>query len=90
MQELSLVIPEDFVPPGCPCEHGWRALKVAGPLDFSLTGLLSALAAPLAQAGISLFALSTYDTDYVLVRETDLDAAITVLSQAGYRVERHG
>jgi uncharacterized protein len=87
-QELSLVIPEDFVPPGCRCEHGWRALQVAGPLDFSLTGVLSTIAAPLALAGISLFALSTYDTDYVLVRETDLDQAISVLTHAGHRVER--
>jgi uncharacterized protein len=85
-EELSLVIPEDFVSPGCRCERGWRAFKVAGPLALTLTGVLSAIAAPLTQAGISLFALSTYDTDYVLVRETDLDAAITVLSQAGHRV----
>jgi uncharacterized protein len=87
-EELSLVVPEDFIPPGCRCERGWRALKVAGPLDLTLTGVLKAIADPLARAGISLFALSTYDTDYVLVREIDLDQAITVLSQAGHRVER--
>jgi uncharacterized protein len=87
-QELSLVIAEDFVPQGCRCEHGWRAFQVAGPLDLSLTGVLSTIAAPLAIAGISLFALSTYDTDYVLVRETDLDQAISVLTHAGHRVER--
>jgi uncharacterized protein len=87
-EELSLVIPEDLVPQGCRCERGWRALKVAGPLDLTLTGVLKAIADPLARAEISLFALSTYDTDYVLVREIDLDQAITVLSQAGHRVER--
>jgi uncharacterized protein len=88
-EELSLVIPEDFVPEGCRCERGWRAFQVAGPLDLTLTGILSALAAPLALAGISLFALSTYDTDYVLVLEKHLDQAMAVLSQAGHRVERH-
>jgi uncharacterized protein len=86
-EELSLVIPEDSIPPGCPCERGWRALKVAGPLDLSLTGVLNSIAGPLAHAGISLFALSTYDTDYVLVKEKDLDMAGEVLSEAGHRVE---
>lgn len=87
-EELSLVIPEDHIPPGCRCERGWRAFQVAGPLDLTLTGVLNAITAPLAQAGISLFALSTYDTDYVLVREKDLDEAIAALSQAGHRVSR--
>jgi uncharacterized protein len=85
-EELSLVIPEDSVPTDCRCKRGWRAFKVAGPLELSLTGVLSALAAPLALAGISLFALSTYDTDYVLVLEKHLDQAMAVLSQAGHRV----
>ena len=87
-EELSLVIPEDFIPPGSRCERGWRALKVAGPLDLTLTGVLHSIAEPLAHAGISLFALSTFDTDYLLVRERDLEAATSVLSKAGHRVER--
>ncbi len=86
-EELSLVIPENFVPEGYRCERGWRAFQVAGPLDLALTGVLSALASPLAQANISLFALPTFDTDYVLVRERDLDRAIVALSQAGHRFE---
>jgi hypothetical protein len=65
-------------------EPGWRAIKVAGPLDFSLTGILATLASPLAEAGISLFAVSTYDTDYVLVREVDLGRAQAVLRAAGH------
>ena len=69
-------------------EDGWRAFKVLGPLDFSLTGILSAIAAPLAEAGISIFALSTYDTDYVLVRAHALDSACAVLSAAGYQIKR--
>ena len=67
-------------------ERGWRALKVEGPLDFSLTGVLASLAAPLADARISIFALSTYDTDYVLVRANDLAQACETLSAAGHTV----
>lgn len=66
------------------CEKGWYCLKVRGPLDFALTGILASLAAPLAEAGISIFAISTYDTDYFLVKE--LDRAIAVLSKSGHTV----
>jgi hypothetical protein len=65
-------------------EGGWRALKVAGPLDFALTGVLASLAGPLAEAGISVFVVSTYDTDYVLIREVDLEAARAALVAAGH------
>jgi uncharacterized protein len=88
-EEMSLVIPEEFVSPGCRCDRGWRAFKVAGPLDLTLTGVLNSISDPLAHAGIALFALSTYDTDYVLVREKDLETASEVLSKAGHRVERY-
>ncbi len=84
--ELSLVTPEDAAPAGARIELGWRALRVAGPLDFSLTGVLSSLAAPLAQAGIAIFAISTYDTDYLLVRAATLDAALATLRAAGHTV----
>ena len=84
--ELSIVCPQRDVPAGIQCERDWRALKVAGPLDFTLTGILVGLAAPLAQAGISIFAISTYDTDYVLVKEAKLESAVAVLSQAGHQV----
>jgi hypothetical protein len=85
--ELSIIVPEDRVPPDWQCEPGWRALKVAGPLDFSLVGVLHSLTAPLARAGISLFALSTYDTDYILVRRHDLSRALAVLSAAGHVIQ---
>jgi hypothetical protein len=84
--ELSLVCAEMQVPPGVRCERGFACLKVAGPLDFALTGVLAGLAAPLAQAGISLFAVATYDTDYLLVRQADLDAAVAALRAAGHSV----
>ena len=60
---------------------------VRGPLDFSLTGVLAALASPLALHGISIFTLSTYDTDYVLVKEQQVENAIRLLREGGYEVE---
>ena len=85
--ELSVVCPEPFVPAGTVCERGWRALGIEGPLDFSLVGILSAITEPLAEAGISFFAVSTYDTDYVLVREDTLEHGISTLHQAGHEVQ---
>lgn len=84
--ELSIVCRAERVPPGVTVVGGWRCLRVAGPLDFALTGVLAALAEPLAQAGISLFAVSTYDTDYLLVPERHLNAAVAALEGAGMRV----
>ena len=77
--ELSIVCPEEAVPPDTTVEEGFRALVVPGPIAFSETGVLAAIAVPLAAAGISIFAVSTYDTDYVLVRETDLERALAAL-----------
>ncbi|MDH7485304.1 MAG: ACT domain-containing protein [Anaerolineae bacterium] len=85
-EELSLVLPEEMVEAGWQAETGYRALQVLGPLDLSLTGVLAALAAPLAAAGVSIFAISTYDTDYVLVREGDLGKAQRALVAAGHEV----
>ena len=83
--ELSIVCPEEAVPPDTTVEEGFRALVVPGPIPFTETGVLAALAAPLAAAGISIFAVSTYDTDYVLVRETDLERGA-----GGARARRRG
>ena len=87
-EELSIVCDEQFIPQGSQMEPGWRALKVEGPLDFALTGILSALVAPLAKAKISIFAISTFDTDYLLIKQTALDQAITVLAAEGHKIER--
>jgi uncharacterized protein len=71
-EELSIVCPEEAVPPDVETvEDGWRALKVPGPLPFELTGVLASIAGPLAAAGLTLFAVSTYDTDYILVKEPE-------------------
>ena len=84
--ELSLVLPEENVLPDWKSEKGWRGLMVRGPLDFSLVGILAALAAALAAAGIPIFALSTFDTDYLLVKEPDLFHADDVLTASGYEI----
>lgn len=84
--ELSVVCSERFVPPEVNAERGWRALQVQGPLDFSLVGVLAGIAEPLAKAGVSIFALSTYETDYVLVKESTLERALEALHQAGFLV----
>jgi hypothetical protein len=89
-EELSIVCPAEEVPAGVKSERGWRCLKVAGPLDFSLTGVLSSLAAPLAEAGVSIFAVSTFDTDYLLVPESRLKEAIAALKKAGHRLVDSG
>ncbi len=84
--EISIVCREGDEPGGAAVEPGWRALRVAGTLDFSQTGVLASFASPLAQAGVPIFVVSTYDTDYLLVQETDLDTAVTALTAAGHSV----
>ena len=86
-EELSVVCATAEVPADALArEDGWRALKVRGPLDFALTGIMARIAAALAEAGIALFALSTFDTDYVLVKEDKLEAAIAALRGAGCEI----
>jgi hypothetical protein len=84
--ELSIVAPEPSVPAAVLCDRGWRCLMVAGPLDLSLTGVLAALASPLAEARVSVFAVSTFDTDYLLVKDERLAVAVETLRRAGHRV----
>jgi uncharacterized protein len=86
--ELSVVCAEAGVPAGEVAERGWRALEVAGPLSFELTGVLASLSAPLANARVSVFAIATFNTDYVLVKEQDLERAIAALEAADHSVER--
>jgi uncharacterized protein len=84
--ELSIVCAEASVPAEVQAERPWRAFMVAGPLDFALTGILAAIATPLAEAGVPIFAISTFDTDYVLVRAADVSRATKALRTAGHRV----
>lgn len=78
--ELSIVCLEDKVPQDVKVEKGWRCLKVEGPLDFGLTGILSSLAQPLAEARISIFAISTFDTDYIMIKKENLQKTVAILA----------
>ncbi len=86
--ELSVVCPEGLVPDGVRCERGWRVFELEGPFEFSEVGILSAVATPLAEAGVGIFAVSTFDTDYVLVKEERLNLAADALRGRGHAV--HG
>ena len=84
--ELSVVCAEASVPEGVRVEAGWRALALRGPIDFALTGVLVRILQPLAEADVGIFALSTYDTDLVLVKEVQLAHAVAALRDAGLDV----
>ena len=86
-EEISMVLEEHYVLPNWKVDFGWRYLKVIGPLDFSLTGILSSILVPLAKAGISIFVISTYDTDYILVKDYLFEKAISVLNYDGYEIK---
>jgi hypothetical protein len=85
--EVSVVCEEDQAPPGSRVEGGWRLLRVAGTLDFTQVGVLAALCVPLAEAAISIFAVSTFDTDYLMLKEANLRSAIEALQRAGHDFE---
>jgi len=86
-EELSIVVPQEVPLSGQRVELDWRLLKVVGPLEFSLSGILAGLAAPLAEAQIPIFAISTYDTDYLLVKQAQIETAVRVLQARGYIVD---
>lgn len=86
-EERSLVcIREDMPTNVTECDHGWKAFRIQGVLDFSMIGILSKLSTLLAEQHIGIFAISTYNTDYILTKKENFDKAITVLMQAGYDV----
>ena len=84
--ELSVVCPEAAAPEGARVENGWALLGLVGPFPFSMVGVLSSVLAPLASAGVSIFAMSTFDTDHVLVKREKLDAAVVALRAAGHEL----
>ncbi len=85
-EELSIVCAADAAPAGVKQEPGWRAFRIDGPLDFGLTGILASVLDPLAKAGVSIFALSTFNTDYVLVKEAKVGDAVQALRAAGHTI----
>ncbi len=89
-EELSIVCVQANVPEGVRCEKGWRSLKLHGPLDFSLKGVIASIAETLARAGIGVFAISTFDTDYFLVKDEDLGSALSALEGEGLSLKPKG
>ena len=87
-EEISVVCVPDSAPshPELHIEPDWRALEVVGPLDFAMVGVLLSITAPLSEVGVSVFVVSTFDTDYVLVRADSLEASVTALRAAGHEV----
>lgn len=84
--ELSIVCLQDNIQDEVRCEKDWRVLKVEGPLDFSLVGILANISKVMADVKVSIFAISTYDTDYILLKDKDLNVAIKALKNNGYIV----
>ena len=85
-EELSIVVKSDVNIESDVVEDNWRAIKIVGILDFSLIGILSKISTILANANISIFAISTYNTDYILVKNEKLEQSIQVLQENGYRI----
>src|ERR1700691_480920 len=86
-EELSIVCLQSHVPDGIKCERDFRCFQVAGPIPFTTVGVLTSLVQPLADAAISVFAISTFDTDYMLVKAADLGRTIQALEQKGQSVQ---
>lgn len=86
-EEISVVCEEESVPKNTAvCEKGWRGFRIEGILDFSLTGILSKISTIMAEEEIGIFAISTYNTDYILVKKENLQRAISVLEKKGYHM----
>ena len=84
--ELSIVCEQTNTPSGIQCEKDWTILKIEGVLDFSLVGILSAISTILAENKISIFAISTFDTDYILIKYVDVETAVRVLTAENYEI----
>ena len=86
--EISLVCESDYVPPDVVIsDPGWKALKILGILDLGLTGVISKIAGLLAEAGIGIFVVSTYNTDYILLKAVNFDGGVQTLARNGYAVK---
>jgi uncharacterized protein len=87
-EELSIVCQQNNVPGDIEAERGWCCVQVHGAFDFSVAGVHASLAIPLAEADISVLAIATYATDYLLIKEENVERALQVLEQAGHSIER--
>ena len=89
-EELTIVCPQNIIPSDCEYDADWRCFRIDGSFDLNQIGVISSLAAPLAEAGISIFVVSSYDTDYILVKDQKVEQAVTVLSDNGHLIVRPG
>ena len=85
--ELSVACMQENVPDEIQAERDWRCVQVQGSFDFSLAGVHASIAIPLAEANISILAIATYETDYILIKDTDLEHALEVLREAGHTIQ---
>ena len=85
--ELSIVCEQKYVPLDVVSSRNWQMLQIVAQMDFSLVGILARIATPLAAAGISIFSISTYDTDYILIQKKQLELAMKVLVEEGYQID---
>ena len=86
--EVSILCPADRAPPDAAVETPWRCLRVSGPVQLALTGVLASIVSPLAEARVNIFAFSTFDTDYLVVPAVRLNEAMSALTGAGHRMRR--
>lgn len=87
-EELSIVCEQQFVGKGVSASSDWKMLQVMAKMDFSLIGIVAGIACPLAEAGISIFTLSTFDTDYILIKNQQINHALSILSEKGYQISQ--
>jgi len=87
-KELTIVCAQDIIPLELQCDFNWRCFKIDGSFDLNQIGVISSISSPLADAGISIYVISTYDTDYFLVQNENLEQAISTLSDIGHNITR--
>jgi hypothetical protein len=87
-EELTIVCRQDLIPPQCKCDLNWRCFRIDGTFDLNQTGVISSISSPLANTGISIYCISTYNTDYFLVKEENVEQTISVLSDCGHSIIR--
>jgi len=88
-EELSIVCQEDDVPLKVTSKREWRGIKIEGPFDFNEVGILDAITSPLAHAEISLLTMSTFDTDYVFIQDSQFEEALFILAESGHQIKSH-
>lgn len=87
-KELTIVCPQSIIPAESDCDSNWRCFRIDGSFDLNEIGVISCISAPLAEAGISIYVVSTYDTDYFLIKDNAAEKAIAVLTEDGHKIIR--